>query len=124
MFYRSNWRLRLASAAIFTLASTNAFGEVTNLTCSSIDTAGMDARVTLDSVSKTAVFGSEPVSAATFTDTDIFWHVTYNLAGTDNDVSYTLSRATGDMTRNNIERGNSNGQLHLVYRCDIAKNKF
>jgi hypothetical protein len=80
--------------------------------------------VTLDMTAKTAAFANEPASAATFTDTDVSWQVDYTQAGTEIHAAYQLSRSTGAMTRDIIEKGNTNGQQHFTYSCQIAKNKF
>ena len=104
--------------------ATDAFAEVTNLTCSGAASSGLGMQVTLDSTAKTAAFGSEPVSAATFTNSDVFWQVDYTQAGTESNASYQLSRSTGALTRDLLEKGYTNGQFHFTYSCEIAKNKF
>jgi hypothetical protein len=121
---RSNWVKRLASGIALSLVTTGSFGDTTNLTCSGAASSGLGMQVTLDTTAKTAVFAGEPVSTATFTNTDVFWQVDYTQAGTEINAAYQLSRSTGAMTRDIVEKGNTNGQNHYVLNCGITKNKF
>lgn len=114
----------LAGVTLAALLATNASAEPVTLTCSGSATSGLGMALTFDEEARTVAFGQEPVSTATFTGSDISWQVDYTAAGTEIDAAYQLSRTTGAMTRDIIEKGNTNGQQHLTYTCAIARNKF
>jgi hypothetical protein len=115
----------LAGAVVLASFATSASAETTTLTCTGGATGGMGLQTVLDMTAKTAAFGTEPAAAATFTDTDIFWQVDFTQGGTEINASYQLSRSTGAMTRDILEKGATNGQQHFVYSCAVAqKNKF
>ena len=124
MLNRSSLVTSLVGILLASLA-TGALAEPTNLTCTGGATGAMGSQVVFDESAKTASFGSDPVSAATFSNTDIVWQVEYMQAGTEINASYQLSRSTLAMTRDIIEKGQTNGQFHFVYNCAVAtKNKF
>ena len=110
--------------------SSQAYGDPIHLTCIQNSSGQhIEKQLVLDEAANTAIFWNDPISAATFTDTEVTWgpvlktDAGYSLWQN----SYRLSRVTGvlrDTFTFQLNSQNSRRDEVLQYDCQVSRRAF